>query len=100
MLTRCLIPILFLAAAEQPTFGPIRFEDSSRKAGIAFTHSFGARQFGIFARKHGSRRGVVRLQQRWVPGPVRGFRKAAGGGDAPIPVTQVAGSAAAQPSLP
>ena len=54
MLTRCLIPILFLAAAEQPTFGPIRFEDSTRKAGIAFTHSFGAEQLGSLLESTGA----------------------------------------------
>ena len=54
MLTRCLIPILFLAAAEPPAFGPIRFEDATRKAGISFTHSFGAAQLGSLLESTGA----------------------------------------------
>ena len=46
MLFRLLISVLFLAAAEQPAPGPIRFADVTRSAGIAFTHSFGAQQLG------------------------------------------------------
>jgi len=57
MLTRCLIPIVLMAAAEQPAFGPIRFEDATRKAGIAFTHSFGAEQLGSLLESTGA--GVV-----------------------------------------
>ena len=52
MLTRWLIPIVLFAAAGQPSFGPIRFEDATKKSGIAFTHSFGAREVGLAAGKH------------------------------------------------
>src|SRR4051812_36055355 len=54
MLTRFLIPVLLLAAADQPSSGPIRFEDSTRKSGIAFTHSFGAAQLGSLLESTGA----------------------------------------------
>jgi len=54
MLTRWLIPVLFFAAAEQPSFGPIRFEDTTRKAGITFIHSFGAEQLGSLLESTGA----------------------------------------------
>jgi len=54
MLFRALIPVLFLAAAEQPAQGPIRFEDTTRKAGIAFTHSFGAQELGSLLESTGA----------------------------------------------
>jgi hypothetical protein len=54
MLTRCLIPILFLAATEPPASGPIRFEDATRKSGIAFTHSFGAAHLGSLLESTGA----------------------------------------------
>src|SRR5581483_9109050 len=54
MPTRWLIPILLLAAGEQAPFGPIRFEDATRKAGIAFTHSFGAEQLGSLLESTGA----------------------------------------------
>ncbi len=41
------IPLLLaVAAAQQPATGPIRFEEVTAKAGIHFTHSFGAEQLG------------------------------------------------------
>jgi len=54
MLTRLLIPVLLLAAAEQPAPGPIRFADVTRSAGIAFTHSFGAQQLGSLLESTGA----------------------------------------------
>jgi len=54
MLFRLLIPVLLLAAAEQPGTGPIRFEDATRKAGIAFTHSFGAQELGSLLESTGA----------------------------------------------
>ena len=54
MLTRWLIPIVLMAAAEQPSFGPIRFEDATKKSGIAFTHSFGAEQLGSLLESTGA----------------------------------------------
>jgi hypothetical protein len=54
MLTRLLISVLFLAAAEQPVPGPIRFEDATQRAGIAFTHSFGAQQLGSLLESTGA----------------------------------------------
>ena len=54
MLTRYLIPILFLAAAGQPSFGPIRFEDATRKPASRFTHSFGAAQLGSLLESTGA----------------------------------------------
>src|ERR1017187_10592651 len=54
MLTRLLIPVLLLAAAEQPVPGPIRFEDATQHAGIAFTHSFGAQQLGSLLESAGA----------------------------------------------
>ncbi len=49
-----IIPILFLAAAQPPPFGPIRFEDVTRKSGITFTHSFGAEQLGSLLESAGA----------------------------------------------
>ena len=54
MPTRYLIPILLLAATEQRPFEPIRFEDATRKAGISFTHSFGAAQLGSLLESTGA----------------------------------------------
>jgi enediyne biosynthesis protein E4 len=54
MLTRFIIPILFLAAAQPPPFGPIRFEDVTRNSGITFTHSFGAEQLGSLLESTGA----------------------------------------------
>jgi len=54
MLFRLLISVLFLAAAEQPAPGPIRFADVTRSAGIAFTHSFGAQQLGSLLESTGA----------------------------------------------
>src|SRR5260370_31296040 len=54
MLTRWLIPVVLFAAAEQPSFGPIRFEDATKKAGIAFTHRFGAEQLGSLLESTGA----------------------------------------------
>ena len=53
MLFRLLVPILLFAAAE-PVQGPIRFEDVTRKAGIAFQHSFGAEQLGSLLESTGA----------------------------------------------
>jgi len=49
---RLLIPVLFLAAAEQP--GSMRFEDATQKAGIRFEHSFGAQQLGSLLESTGA----------------------------------------------
>jgi hypothetical protein len=54
MLKSFLIPVLFLAAAQPPAFGPIRFEDATRKSGITFTHSFGAEQLGSLLESTGA----------------------------------------------
>src|ERR1039458_9740865 len=54
MLTRLLISVLLLAAAEQPVPGPIRFQDATQSAGIAFTHSFGAQQLGSLVESTGA----------------------------------------------
>ncbi len=54
MLFRLLISVLFLAAAEQPAPGPIRFADVTQSAGIAFTHSFGAQQLGSLLESTGA----------------------------------------------
>ena len=54
MLFRALIPVLLFAAAEQPSQGPIRFEDATRKAGITFTHSFGAQELGSLLESTGA----------------------------------------------
>ncbi len=45
---RFLLPAgaLALLAAQQPQPGPIRFEEITQKAGISFTHSFGAEKLG------------------------------------------------------
>jgi len=54
MVSRLLIPVLLFAAAEQSGPGPIRFEDTTKKAGIAFTHSFGAQELGSLLESTGA----------------------------------------------
>jgi hypothetical protein len=55
MSLRALIPVLLAAAvAEQPAKGPIRFEDVTAKAGIQFTHSFGAEKLGSLLESTGA----------------------------------------------
>ena len=100
MLTRCLIPILFLAAAEQPAFGPIRFEDATRKAGISFTHSFGAAQLGSLLESTGAGpSGSITTTMGYLDLYAVSGRRARGR-HAPLPAAQATGSDAAQPSLP
>ncbi len=55
MTLRVFIPALFLAAAvaDQPAVGPIRFEEVTGPAGIAFTHSFGAERLGTLIESTG-----------------------------------------------
>ena len=40
------VPLVVLAAADQPLTSPIRFEEVGAHAGIPFTHSFGAEKLG------------------------------------------------------
>ena len=77
MLTRWLIPIVLFAAAEQPSFGPIRFEDATGKAGIAFTHSFGAEKLGSLLESTGAGAVWFDYNNDGLSGPVRDQRQAA-----------------------
>ena len=55
MSPRLLIPVLLVAAAAQPPpAGPIRFEEVTEKAGIRFTHSFGAEKLGSLLESTGA----------------------------------------------
>lgn len=52
--TRALIPCLLFAAAAAPPESPIRFEEVSEKAGVQFTHSFGAAKLGSLVESTGA----------------------------------------------
>ena len=55
MSPRLLIPVLLVAAAAQPPpAGPVRFEEVTEKAGIRFTHSFGAEKLGSLLESTGA----------------------------------------------
>jgi hypothetical protein len=51
---RALIPFLLVAAAAPQSEAPIRFEEVSEKAGINFTHSFGAAKLGSLLESTGA----------------------------------------------
>lgn len=51
---RFLVPALLLAAREQPPSGPILFEEVSARAGVNFTHSFGAEKLGSLLESAGA----------------------------------------------
>jgi enediyne biosynthesis protein E4 len=51
---RFVVPALLLAAREQPPSGPIVFEEVSAKAGVNFTHSFGAEKLGSLLESTGA----------------------------------------------
>ena len=51
---RFVVPALLLATSKQPASGPIVFEEVSAKAGVNFTHSFGAEKLGSLLESTGA----------------------------------------------
>ena len=92
MLTRWLIPIVLFAAAEQPSFGPIRFEDVTEEIRHPLHAQLRRRETRVAAREHRRRRGVVRLQQRRLSDLYVVSGKPLEAGMHPYPVAQAAAS--------
>jgi len=51
---RFLLPVCLVFAADHPAQSPIRFEEVTAKAGITFTHSFGAEKLGSLLESTGA----------------------------------------------
>ena len=77
MLTRWLIPIVLFAAAGAAVLRTDPLRGRHQEIRDCVHPQFRRRAVGLAARKHRSRSRLVRLQQRRLSGPVRGFRQAA-----------------------